>query len=423
MENATWLQLESYLLTIYHLVIPFQYLVNHTQLRMTAAAEVQALLRFLSQDAKIPLSVCLPKVSDLRKVQLNSAENIAKSDIKTLSAIFIDEKLSKQILNAAKRVANPKKRSASDAARPAASKLVKGADGSARPSEAALEIPCSEYEESVLEKISMQTNRAPLVLAFAVTLLKYTMPEQPLSSRLSLAQAVVSANSQSKAKSIGISTENTAEEEGWGKGQPKIKVMGREIAVMRRVLPLDENVSESGTQNTEAADDSQTNHETYWGMDLDALRKSNGPLVAGKNSGAGTGLPIHSPESARNYLLRSMTIVEDEFKAEAGINLASSTNKEEPAQADALQISPSKKKPTSKEIVAKKEQAAATLLQALDLLFSSWAHLRNDELDRRAWSWYLHVRPDIAQGQAGWGQKGQVRLADILKLRRQDENP
>lgn len=192
---------------------------------------------------------------------------------------------------------------------------------------------------------------------------------------------------------------------------------------MRRVLPLEENVSESGTQNTVAADKSQATHETYWGMDLDALRKSNGPLVAGRNSGAGTGLPIHSPESARNYLLRSMTIVEDEFKPKGDINPASSTNKEELAQANALQISPSKRKPTAKEIIAKKEQAAATLLQALDLLFSSWAHLRSDELDRRAWSWYLHVRPDIAQGQAGWGQKGQVPLADILKLRKQPENP
>lgn len=398
---------------------------------MTAAAEVQALLRFLSQDAKVPLSVCLPKVGDLRKAQLGSAENISKSDLKTISTIFADEKVAKQVLNAAKRVANPKKRSASQTANPTASKLMKGADGSAQPSETALELPCSGLEEDTLNFISIQTNRAPLVLAFAVTLLKYTMPEQPVSSRLSLAQAVVSANSQSKAKSIGITTDNTAEEEGWGKGQPKVKIMGREIAVMRRVLTQQEDIAEDSTQTTVKADRGPENQETYWGMDLDALRKSNGPLIAGKNAGSATGLPIYTPESARNYLLRSMAIVEDAIKPEEGIKTKSinkadedaspesSTNNSKPNKSSSPKTSPPSKKPTAKELTAKKEQAAATLLQTLDLLFSSWAHLSRDELDRRAWSWYLHVRPDIAQGQAGWGQKGRVELADILKLRKQ----
>lgn len=378
---------------------------------MAAAAEVQALLRFLSQDAKVPLSVCLPKVGDLLKAQLGSVENISKSALKTISTIFSDEKLAKQVFNAAKRVANPKKRSASDTVQPTASKLMKGADGTAQPSEAALELPSSDLEEETLKKIALQTNRAPLVLAFAVILLKYNMPEQPLSSRLSLAQAVVSANSQSKAKSIGITSENTAEEDGWGTGQPKIKVMGREIAVMRRVLQGD--VAEDSNQTTLKAED----HKIYWGIDLDALRKSNGPLIARKNAGSATGLPIYAPDSARNYLLRSMITVEDDVKAEFSIT-ESSTNNESPSKSAAL----SKKKPTAKELIVKKEQAAATLLQTLDILFSSWAHLNRDELDRRAWSWYVHIRPEIAQGQAGWGQKGQVRLAEILKLRKQAGN-
>jgi hypothetical protein len=362
---------------------------------MAAAAEVQALLRFLSQDAKVPLSVCLPKVGDLRKAQLGSAENISKSDLKTITTIISDEKLAKQILNAAKRVTNPKKRTATDAVQSTASKLMKGTDGSAQPSESALELPCSELGKEELVKFSLQTNRAPLVLAFAVSLLRYTMPEQPLSSRLSLAQAVVSANSQTKAKSIGITTENTAEEDGWGKGQPKIKVMGREIAVMRRVL----------TQQDAVEDDTQTTvkgelHEIYWGMDLDALRKSNEPLIAGKSSGSATGLPIYTPESARNYLLRSMIIVDDDvvqgantktsIKAEEGIDLKPGTNAEVDKKSSPKTLS-AKKKPTAKELTAKKEHAAAVLLQTLDILFSSWAHLSRDELDRRAWSWYLHV--------------------------------
>ena len=371
-----------------------------------AAAEVPELLRFLSQDARVPLRTSIPKVGELRKADLGSAANIAKSDLQTINAIFTDEKVAKQIFSAAKRVTNPKKRAASsDGGASKVSKLRKGLDGSAQP---ALDLPCSDLAEDDLGETIVQTNRAPLVLAFAVTLLKYTKPEQPISSRLSLAQAVVSANSQSKAKSIGITNENTAEEDGWGKGQPKIRVMGREIAVMRRAPTEEDDAASDGDQTVFKA--GRVIHETFWGLDLDALRKSNGPLIAGKS---GSGLPIHTPESARNYLLRSMAISEDNPNSEVS-SKAESGKHDEP--------NPPKKKQSAKELAASKEEAASRLLQALELLFSSWSHLGKDELDRRAWSWYLDVRPDIAQGQAGWGQKGQVKLADILKLRKDVKN-
>jgi hypothetical protein len=257
-----------------------------------------------------------------------------------------------------------------------------------------------------LLKTTLQTNRAPLVLAFAVTLLKYTMPEQPLSSRLSLAQAVVSANSQSKARSIGLETSKTAEEEGWAKGQPKITLLGREIAVMRRGDYSTGEVANEGDSQAISKDEAQNshNHTAFWGLDLEALRKSNGPLVAGKNAIAHSRLPIHTPEAARNYLLKAFTAVEREDADEAEIKSESS---------------PARKKPTSAQLIARKEEAAARLLKALDGLFESWASkLDKADLDRRAWGWYLHVRPDVAQGQAGWGQRGQVKLESILKLRR-----
>src|SRR3569833_2736313 len=60
------------------------------------------------------------------------------------------------------------------------------------------------------------------------------MPEQPHTSRLSLAQAEVSADSRSKAVSIGLEKGASADDEGWGEGQPRVKVMGREIAVLKR---------------------------------------------------------------------------------------------------------------------------------------------------------------------------------------------
>ena len=233
------------------------------------------------------------------------------------------------------------------------------------------------------------------------------MPEQPLSSRLSLAQAVVSANSQSKARSIGLETGKSAEEEGWAKGQPKAKVMSREIAVMRRgEYPTSEVATERDSQATMQNEaQSSQKHTAFWGLDLEALRKSNGPLVAGKSATGHSGLPIHTPEAARSYLLKSFTMVEteghdDEAKIKTG-------------------PSPARKKPTPAQLAAQKEEGTARLLRALDMLYESWVStLDKDDLDRRAWSWYLHVRPDVAQGQAGWGQRGQAKLEDILKLRR-----
>ncbi|KKY29936.1 putative impact protein [Diaporthe ampelina] len=99
--------------------------------------------------------------------------------------------------------------------------------------EASLSLPLDTDEDRIGET-ALQTNRAPLVLAFAVELLRHTMPEQPPSSRLSLAQAVVSANSRSKAVSLGLDKGPSADEEGWGEGQPRIRVMGRDIAVLKR---------------------------------------------------------------------------------------------------------------------------------------------------------------------------------------------
>jgi hypothetical protein len=336
----------------------------------------------------------------------SSAESIAKTDQPTLLSIFSNEKLAKQILSAAKRVSNPKKRPAGSiaASLPSAKRSrgssANGEHGSDRDIEIELALPTTEAQEHELLRTTLQTNRAPLVLAFAVTLLKYTMPEQPLSSRLSLAQAVVSANSQSKARSIGLETGKTAEEEGWAKGQPKITLLGREIAVMRRG---DYSTGEAANEG-----DSQAishNHTAFWGLDIEALRKSNGPLVAGKSATAHSRLPIHTPEAARNYLLKAFTAVERE-----------DGDDETEIKSDS---SPARKKPTLAQLIAKKEEAAARLLKALDRLFESWASkLDKADLDRRAWGWYLHVRPDVAQGQAGWGQRGQVKLESILKLRR-----
>lgn len=273
--------------------------------------------------------------------------------------------------------------------------------------EASLALPSSNVTPSELEEIVLFTNRAPLVLAVAVTVLKYTMPTQPLSSRLSLAQAVCSANSQSKAKYLGIQNGASAEDEGWGEGQPLVNVLSREIRVMKRwgyTWKEEPEVKEEDlavSQATVAADETQDTQETVapdepalWGVDLEALKKSNGPVTVGARQGSTSNLPIYRPESTRAYLARSFSI-----KPSDDAN---------PAKAL-----------TGKKAAEEKERNLGLLLTSLDLLCQSWAPvLSSEDLDKRAWGWYCSVRPVVKSGVAGWGGKGDVKLADILRLRR-----
>ncbi|EXJ82958.1 hypothetical protein A1O3_06775 [Capronia epimyces CBS 606.96] len=356
---------------------------------MSAATEVQALLRFLTKHAHIPLAEAMPRINMLRKQQLNTPEALSKAGEAELKSVFADEKVLRQVVNAAKRVSNPRKRTSTASSSPASKRL--RADPAAFDDEAILSLPTTELSSDELTNITIETNRAPLFLAFTVAVLAYTHPEQPLSSRWSLAQAVVSAGAQSKAKYLGITNGPTAEEDGWAEGQPKVKIMGREVPVMRRHV-------------VNKADDDQTVPATaLWGLDLEALRRSNGPLIAGKEGSGQAGPPIHRPDAPRNYLLKSMIVI----------------NASEEAGTVQGNTSDTPKKAKSKDLGTKKEEAAAMVLKAIDIVCQSWqASLSKEDLDRRAQTWYARVRPDVAQGQAGWGQRGQVRLEDILKLQK-----
>ncbi|ETI25533.1 hypothetical protein G647_02306 [Cladophialophora carrionii CBS 160.54] len=359
---------------------------------MAAAAEVQALLRFLTKDARIPLAEAMPKINALRKQQLNTPENIANANEADLRSIFADEKVLKQVANAAKRVSNPKKRAASAQSSSPSSKRARSELGPAD-DEALLVPPQTNIPLEKLEHVIIETNRAPLFLAFTIAVLAYTHPEQPLSSRWSLAQGVVSAGAQSKAKYLGLTSGPTAEEDGWAQGQPKVMIMGREIAVMRRHVPVDVD------------GEATTPGDAFWALDLEALRKSNGPLIAGKDVKRSSGPPIHKAAAPRNYLLKSMMIIDPDPA------LSGETTYGNGATA---------KKKNTQEVVKKKEDAAAMMLKAIDAVCKSWASvLTAEQLDQRAQTWYTRVRPDVEQGQAGWGHRGQVRIADILKLRKE----
>lgn len=385
-----------------------------------SAANLQSLLRFLSQEAKIPLSTAMSNVQALQKAHLDSPETIAKAKMLDIQAIFSDDKIAKQILTAAKRVA--KKRAAGEESAPTPKKKQKNESFFSAPEvspdnlEASLELPSSTADEDELAGTVLFTNRAPLALAFVLTLLKFSMPEQPLSSRLSLAQGYISVTSRARAVYLGIESGKSAEEEGFGEGTPKVMITGKEITVLRRwgyewkatqsASDGDHGARSPLVGKNETSDGAQGNAEieeqpALWAMDLEALKKSNNtdPIVASTHtkSGADSTLPIYRPQSARAYLLKAFDLP--------------------PTPESEKTTNP--KKTTAAARVALKEQNLGKLLTALDMLYKSWATtLSGDELDKRTWGWYVKVRPDVADGVAGWGGKNNLRLADILALRR-----
>lgn len=365
---------------------------------MAAQADTVQFLRFLTQEGKVPLALALPKCNLLRQKGLIDVESIARCELASLIPIFGDDKVAKQVHNAAKKKSNPKKRSAPDIS----GNSNKQAKIAPIDEEEELAFPISELSIDEIRSQTIETNRAPLFLAFSVTVAKYTLPDQPLSSRLSLAQAVTSAGAQSKARYIGL-TDSTAEDEGWAQGQPKIRLMGRDIAVMRRHVAAPILEEESDSQKTVDADLKDPTHEAFWGIDLEALKKSNGPLVAGKSSHS-TGPPIHNPKAARAYILKSIDLVDIQDE-EILIKSEDSKSPKKP------------KKLTPAEKTSRKENAAVMLLKAIDHVCQSWSStLSAEDLDRRAVAWYNRTRPRVKDGKPGWGQKGQVPLRDILNL-------
>ncbi|GAB7350545.1 hypothetical protein MBLNU459_g1128t1 [Dothideomycetes sp. NU459] len=337
-----------------------------------AAAGMQTLLRFLTRDAKLPLATAMGKVRDMQHAQ------IATSNLDTVKSVFADEKLAKQILAAARRTNKKRAGGDDDSLQQSRNKRRRNSDPdglSVRPPaevERALELPTSTADETELSSMILSTNRAPLVLAFAVTLLKYTMPEQPPSSRLSLAQAVVSMNSRTKAYSIGIGKDEGAEREGWGQGQPVVRVMGREVRVLKRWgydwrsevemkdtgVPVLKHGPNNSTGPISAGEDESP---PLWAIDLEQLKQLNGPLIFNATTSESAKLPIYSPRSAHNYLSRAFA------------NHTTSEN--------------GKKSITGSKHRALLERNLGSLLKALDLLYQSWSDgLPPEELDTRAWS-------------------------------------
>ncbi|KAL2149383.1 hypothetical protein VTH82DRAFT_8731 [Thermothelomyces myriococcoides] len=554
---------------------------------MATQQDLQDLLRLITVVRKTPMMQAMAQIKALQAVDLRSIKQIAEAPLEKVQSALKDEKGARALHNACKAAVKQglpaqKKRGATDSAAAAQAKRTKTdlfmtgpVEMTPQELEKSLELPLCTDEERISNTV-IETNRAPLVLAFAVELLRHTMPEQPLSSRLSLGQAVVSANSRSKAVSLGLEKGPSADEEGWGEGQPRVKIMGREIAVLKRggyewkgeekvgeeepstaeahgtvpetraetdktrasataasepasksIWAVSEpitlrdstfaartvHISDPSQQRTliqsllnanpnlrtathnawayrirpppEAAsnahiredsfDDGETGcgdlmlrimreagavdtlvvltrwfggtllgpdrwrlmrncvsaalaerlrmrgvevslgGEALWGLDLEAMRAKKTTLVGGHGTGSKmqavtgpVGMQIHRPEHARAYLLKSFgTPAED---TDGDSTTAGTTGKG------------TKKHKTQRELEAEREENLGLLLGALRIVFDSWAsHLGPVELDKRAWGWYIAVRPDVDSGQAGWGAKGKIKLSDVLKLRRPEK--
>ncbi|QIW95735.1 hypothetical protein AMS68_001253 [Peltaster fructicola] len=375
-----------------------------------SATEIQAFIRFLAQDAKVPIGVAVSKIKDLQQAGLGDVSSLAKSDVNAIKVIFPDDKLAKQILNAAKRVS--KKRAAGNEA--TSSPVVKRSrdesmfslpkEESAEQLEKSLQLPYSDASAEELAGVKLFSNRAPLVLAMTVMLLKYTMPEQPLSSRLSLAQGYVSTTSRSRAVNLGLEVGKSADEEGYGEGQPITSIMGKELRVLRRwgyeaklenTAPQAEDKPTIKSENDTAKDGLPFEEApALWSLDLEAMRKAKtGIRGSSSNQYSNTSnMPIHTPQSARAYLLKSF---------------------EKPA------VGETGKKLNAAQIIKQKEDNLGHLLRAIDLLYASWiGFITPDDLEKRVWGWYVKARPAVESGVAGWGGKNVWSLADILVSRR-----
>ncbi|OAA79340.1 Impact family [Akanthomyces lecanii RCEF 1005] len=493
---------------------------------MASQGDLQELLRMFTA-RKVSMLAAMGHVKSLQAKNLKSIEQIADAPLATLEDVLKDAKLAKGFHAAckshSKKPAAATKRGAEDVTSPTSKKpklepTKRDLDYSSMAPddlEASMELPLVE-DEALIRDTTIVTNRAPLVLAFAVEVLRVTMPEQPPSSRLSLAQALVSANSRSKAISIGI--EKPGGEVPVAEGQPKVRVMGREIPVLKRGdytwsgAPRKEgDVADTGSASTpqehkktwtasatltsrastfvaHAAKvsnantrpslikqlmaerpDLETASHNAWAIRtsfgnsplvqqasfddgesgcgkfmLDIMKEANitnslvvltrwfggvmlGPdrwrlmrecvndaLAARQRTGAAfvageaavwgldtqdtnpststVGMGIHRPEGARNYLLRSFGSV---ATPEGG------------------------PKKTVTAMNDEKQENLARLLGALRIVVESWSGvLTKDELDKRAWNWYVTARPDVQYGPSGWGARGELKLSKILDLKR-----
>ncbi|BFZ59094.1 hypothetical protein YB2330_000096 [Saitoella coloradoensis] len=322
---------------------------------------LQELLTFLTKDAKIPLKDAMGYAQTIMKEKWNSPSRLLEANVDEVRGKVTkgEAKPVQAILKAAKKItASGQGTSPPIKKRPAESD---NTTGSSKRSKPGIAFPALHPKPPSLSHISLTTNRAPLLLAYTLTLLSRTHPALSLESRLSIAQAYISANARSYGRDIGVIEGGGVDEKAGVQGFRKIQVMGREIAVLGR---------------------SRGDEEEVRALDLDPKRvgmrdRDGQPAVC-------------EPGAAWGYLTRSFP-----------------------------------------------RETLGQLLSVLEVVMESWCpgtsspdhpHDASDlkdeqerrDLDRRGYGLYTRIRPNVEYGKAGWGQKGEVRLGDILALRRDE---
>ncbi|TQN72784.1 hypothetical protein CSHISOI_02729 [Colletotrichum shisoi] len=215
---------------------------RQTTIQMASQQDLQELLRIITSRKGVSMMAAMGQVKALQARDLRSIKQISEAPFDVVERALGDSKAAKSLHTACKvHLKRPNTKRAGESLAADGDKRAKNRhDGSsaeavcqsAEKLEDALALPIVT-DEWEIAKALIYTNRAPFMLAFVVELLRCTMPLQPLSSRLSLAQAVVSANARTKAVGIGLA--NTSDNDAsWGEGQPKVSIMGRSIAVLKR---------------------------------------------------------------------------------------------------------------------------------------------------------------------------------------------
>lgn len=166
--------------------------------------------------------------------------------------------------------------------------------------------------------------------------------------------------------------------------------------------------------------------EALWGLDLEAMRNKTGTTgtASSRSHEAGViGMPIHRPETAKAYLFKSFATRVETTQDDGNNKAGEISENDAPSTPQKTRVSKgTAKRKTARELELEKEQNVARLLGAIRLLYESWAgHLSANDLDQRAWNWYVAVRPEVESGPSGWGAKGHLKLSDILNLRRKEE--
>ncbi|EHL03157.1 putative protein IMPACT [Glarea lozoyensis 74030] len=349
--------------------------------------------------------------------------DVSNTDLKTLkTALSTDEKTAKSLLTACKaQLKNPtpsNKRSASDPLSPASKRLksqfsLHDVPETPQELEASLALPTPSVDEEAISKSSTTkwtvsstiTSKKSTFVARSITITSQTQATHALSTLLSdptlnLSSASHNITAYRLLAPSGHINESCSDDGESGGGRHILKILQDSnltnvlLVVTRwyggimlgpdRWRIMSDVSRDALSQRLRVA--GVVRGEALWGLDLENSETSHttSPLT-------GAGLPIHRPEGARAYLLKS-------FPSPPG-----------PPDVKG-------KKKTVAQINGEKEENLGLLLGALEMLFVSWRGLGREELERRAWGWYVAVRPEVEGGVAGWGGKGDVRLNKIWRL-------